>query len=81
MPFREAHEVTGRLVAFCIKKGKGLEDLSIKEFKTFSEKFEKSVQKVVKVQASVSSRVSEGGTALRNVRARLALLKKRFHIK
>ncbi|TYP50344.1 argininosuccinate lyase [Thermosediminibacter litoriperuensis] len=40
MPFRTAHEVVGKMVSYCIKKNKKLRDLSLPEFKNFSELFE-----------------------------------------
>lgn len=43
MPFRQAHEVVGKMVAYCIKKGKKIKDLSILEFKNFSDLFDEDV--------------------------------------
>ena len=38
MPFRKAHEITGKIVLYCEKNGKRLKDLSLKEFHSFSRK-------------------------------------------
>ncbi|MDI3481424.1 MAG: argininosuccinate lyase [Tepidanaerobacteraceae bacterium] len=40
MPFRQAHEVVGKMVKYCIKKNKKLKDLSIMELKSFANAFE-----------------------------------------
>jgi argininosuccinate lyase len=76
LPFREAHEVTGKIVRHCEKSKKELEDLSISDFKKFSRLFGPDVLKRVGVTASVSSRRSEGGTAAREVKRQISRLKR-----
>ncbi|MFQ5585765.1 MAG: argininosuccinate lyase, partial [Thermodesulfobacteriota bacterium] len=71
LPFREAHHVIGRVVAHCIEVGKGLEELTLAEWKSFSTAFDDDIRQVVSVKASVDSRNVEGGTALRRVKRRL----------
>jgi argininosuccinate lyase len=75
MPFREAHEVTGRVVAYCIRKKRGLEDLAIEEFRKFSKLFKPDVLERLGAPASVDSRDSLGGTSVRQVRKELKRLK------
>jgi argininosuccinate lyase len=75
MPFREAHEATGRVVAYCIEKGKGLDALSLAELKGFSRLFDKDVLGVLGVEASVRSRASLGGTAPKEVGRQIKRLK------
>ncbi len=67
MPFREAHHVTGRIVALAEKKNLLLSDLPLTDLKSVHDKIDDSVFKVLSVEASVASRVSEGGTAPANV--------------
>src|SRR5204863_9602084 len=43
MPFREAHNVTGRLVAYCEEQDKELQTLDVDEYRRFSDLFEKDV--------------------------------------
>ncbi len=78
MPFREAHHVTGRLVALAAEKGVGLEDLSLAEMQAEEPRISKDVFAVLGVENSVASRTSYGGTAPENVEAQarrwLALL-------
>lgn len=63
LSFREAHEVIGQLVQSCLKKGIGLEDLSLNELKSAHALFDsKSVAKLSHI-AVMKARTSEGGTA------------------
>jgi argininosuccinate lyase len=68
MPFREAHHVTGALVALAEKKGVGLADLSPEEMTAVEPRITKDAYSVLTVEASVASRTSYGGTAPDNVR-------------
>ncbi|MDE2444984.1 MAG: argininosuccinate lyase [Alphaproteobacteria bacterium] len=68
MPFREAHHVTGRIVALAEKKSCLLSDLSLEEMQAIHSGITKAVFKVLTVEASVASRLSLGGTAPSNVR-------------
>ncbi len=71
VPFREAHHITGQAVAYCIREGKGLEDLSLEEWRRFSNRFGEDIKEVVSVYSSLKSRDTEGGTAPRRVKAGL----------
>jgi argininosuccinate lyase len=77
MPFREAHGVVGRLVAYCEANRKDLRQLTLEEYRQHSELFEADVTQIG-VWSSVRSRDVPGGTAPRRVaqsirRARLIL--------
>ena len=72
VPFREAHHITGRLVARAEEKGCGLEGLTIEDFKAVDERIDSRVHKVLGVENSVKSRTSYGGTAPSNVLAEAA---------
>ena len=63
MPFREAHDVVGKCVKYCIKEKKKLEELSLEEFKKFSGSIGKDVYDVLSVEACVERRISYGGTS------------------
>lgn len=71
MPFRKAHEVTGKLVFTCIQKGIFLQDLSLDEMKAESELIEEDVYEVLKPEAAVSRRLSQGGTGFEQVRVQI----------
>ena len=68
MPFRDAHHVTGRIVALAEKKSCSLSELSLEDMQSISSGITKAVFKVLTVEASVASRTSFGGTAPVNVR-------------
>jgi len=72
MPFREAHHITGALVAKAEEKGCDLPDLSLKEMQKENEKINADVFNFLGVQNSVASRQSYGGTAPKQVRKQIA---------
>lgn len=67
VPFREAHGIVGRTVAYCLGKGCELDRLSLAELQQFSSVIEEDVYNVLSVEGSVNSRVSTGGTSLQRV--------------
>ena len=69
MPFREAHHVTGRIVAKAAEAGVALHQLPLSEMQAIEPSITAEVLSVLSVQASVESRTSYGGTAPKNVLA------------
>jgi argininosuccinate lyase len=69
LPFREAHHVTGRLVAAAAARDKCLEDLTLAEMQAVEPRIAAEVFEVLGVEKSVRSRTSYGGTAPANVTA------------
>jgi len=67
MPFRDAHHVTGSLVALAEKKGCDLPQLPLADMRKVEKRITKDVYKVLTVEASAASRLSFGGTAPANV--------------
>ena len=63
IPFREAHEIIGRLVLYAINKKTRLEDLTIEELKAISPVFDETLYKVLSVEACVNARLLPGGPA------------------
>ena len=72
LPFREAHHVTGRAVAWCEERGRKLEDLSLDELRGFSELIGQDVFQILSYEAAVARRTIPGGTAPARVREQLA---------
>jgi argininosuccinate lyase len=68
MPFREAHHVTGRIVAKAASDGVALHDLPLHEMQVIEPRITQEVFEVLSADNSVKSRVSYGGTAPKNVR-------------
>lgn len=71
LPFREAHAVSGRLVAHCLAEGQLLNDLSMATYQEFSPLFAEDVYDVIALDAVVDARHSRGGTAKTSVEFQL----------
>jgi argininosuccinate lyase len=69
MPFREAHRLTGRIVALADAKGVDLKDLTLADLQSVEPKITKNALGALDVAGSVKSRKSYGGTAPVNVKA------------
>ncbi len=78
LPFRDAHHVTGTLVALAEKRGCDLPDLDLDEMKSVHAGITGAVFDVLGVENSVASRTSYGGTAPENVRAQIARWKEKL---
>ncbi len=63
VPFRNAHEIIGRLVFYSIEHKKSLEQLELAEFKQFSDVFENDVYEAISLESCVSYRKVVGGPA------------------
>jgi argininosuccinate lyase len=63
IPFRDAHEIVGKTVRYCIEHDKQIEELTLEEFKNFSEDIEADIYEFITLEASVDSRRATGGTA------------------
>jgi argininosuccinate lyase len=70
-PFREAHEVVGRIVGFCVLEERTLESLSAAELAGFSPLLGAPARKRLRVESALSRRKLTGGTARSNVERRL----------
>ena len=60
VPFRDAHGIIGRLVLFCIEKGKAIEELSLEELKGISPVFEEDLYEAVSLKNCVDKRETLG---------------------
>lgn len=67
MPFREAHEIVGKLVYTCIQKGIYLSDLPFETFKEASDLFEQDIYTVLDPYVAVEKRTSAGGTGFKQI--------------
>jgi argininosuccinate lyase len=72
VPFRQAHDITGRAVKAAETKGVTLDGLSDAELAAIDARITPAARDVLSVEASVASRTSFGGTAPANVRAAIA---------
>ncbi len=69
MPFRDAHEVVGKSVAYGIEHAKDLAECSLEELQNFSAAIEADVFNVLTLEGSVTARNHQGGTSPGQVRA------------
>lgn len=76
IPFREAHEITGKIVLHCIKKKVELHELELKELKYFSPVIAKDIFPALDPAASVRARSSYGGTSPSQVLKQIKRYKK-----
>ncbi len=75
LPFREAHHVTGEVVALAEKQGCGLAELTLEQFQIIDARISKNVFDVLSIDASVASRLSYGGTAPNQVKVQIGQAK------
>lgn len=78
IPFRTAHEITGRIVRHCIDKGKRLSELSISEYRSFSNLIDIDIYNYIDISESVNAKKSYGGTSIKMVRDQISKFKKKL---
>ncbi|PLY03931.1 MAG: argininosuccinate lyase [Desulfuromonas sp.] len=76
LPFRQAHEVVGKTVRYCVETGKDIPELTLDEFREFSALIDDDIYDYVTLEASVNARKATGGTAREAVERELARLRK-----
>ena len=72
--FRNAHEIVGKIVLYCIDENKAIDDLSLDEFKSFSPFFEEDVYKAIDLITCVEERSVMGGPSSSSVQNQISLL-------
>jgi len=72
VPFREAHDVVGRVVRHALAKGLPLEDLELADFREFSPKIDEDVFACLTLEACLAKREIPGGTGPKAVSAAIA---------
>ncbi|NLN61122.1 MAG: argininosuccinate lyase [Deltaproteobacteria bacterium] len=72
VPFREAHGIIGRLVAYCIGAKRTLSEITLEEYRRFHPAFDEDIFQAISVESSVNARESAGGTAERNILKKLS---------
>jgi argininosuccinate lyase len=76
VPFREAHKVVGRLVAYCIERKMDMAVLTLAEFRRLHRGFDEDIYAFLKVEHAVHSKKSRGGTSKKNVSLRIKDIKR-----
>jgi len=78
VPFRDAHEITGKLVALCSVRECELEDLTDDDLKTVSEHLDPSVRQILTVESALAARTTPGSTGPGPVADQLAQVQHRL---
>jgi argininosuccinate lyase len=78
IPFRKAHDITGRIVRHCMQSHQDLAALTVQEFQQFHGAIQKDVFDVIDIKRSVAARNITGGTAPAQVKKRIRALKKKL---
>jgi argininosuccinate lyase len=76
IPFRTSHEITGKIVAYCIGSNKNIDELSMDELKTFSDKFDKDLYEAISLDTCINKRNLPGGPAVESVEKSIYNVKK-----
>ena len=67
VPFRQAHKITGEIVSYCEKENITIEEMSLEDFRKFSEVFEVDILSEITIENCINKRNSFGGTSISNV--------------
>jgi argininosuccinate lyase len=78
VPFRTAHEIVGKIVAYCEESNMELDYISLNQLKTFCDKFSYDVQRILSSKSSVDTKDVPGGTAPKRVKE--AIKRARAHL-
>jgi len=78
VPFREAHEVVGRVLRAAEQEGKSIREMPMERLKDFSPAFGRDLSTVLSLESALARRAVAGGTAPAAVRAALGEFKARL---
>jgi argininosuccinate lyase len=71
VPLKESHDIVGKIVAYGLQRKLKLSEISLREYRFFSPKFNKDAYELLDAKKSVSLKNSFGGTSLKQVRRQL----------
>ena len=75
VPFRNAHETVGKAVLYALDEGKELQDLTVEEFRSFSDQIDQDVFASISVESALAAKSTIGGTSPERVAEALAAAK------
>lgn len=67
IPFREAHNIVGKIVSLAVSKKKKLNKITLEDYKKISPKFEKDLYNYLTAKSSINNRLSSGSTSYKEV--------------
>ncbi|RRD40940.1 argininosuccinate lyase [Leptotrichia sp. OH3620_COT-345] len=76
IPFRKAHKISGKIVSYCEDKNIDIEEMTLEEFKNFSDMFENDIFNEITLKNCVNKRNSYGGTSYENIKMQIKKGKK-----
>ena len=76
IPFRDCHEIIGKIVLHCINKGIAIEEMTMDEFKSFSPAFEKDIYEKIDIRNCIKAKKSKGSTSFASVKKQLEDIEK-----
>ncbi|XJS10285.1 argininosuccinate lyase [Aerococcaceae bacterium WGS1372] len=79
MAFRDAYQVVGNIIQYCLDQDKTLEALSLEEYQQHSELFEEDIYEAISLKACVERRQVAGGPAPKKVKEHIAKVRKEFN--
>jgi argininosuccinate lyase len=80
MPFRQAHQVVGKIVRYCLEQEKELQELTLKELNGFSKLISADIFSVLDAKQSVENRNLPGATSMQQVQEAIALAEQELDI-
>ena len=75
MPFRDAYNVSGRIVSYCLVRGCALEELPLEEFRQFSDMIEDDIYQRLDLRTCMEKRDSAGGTSPESVKKQIEYIR------
>ena len=75
IPFRDCHEIIGKMVLYAITNGKALDELTMEEFKSFSDAFDEDIYDKIAIRSCIEAKKSKGSTSFDSVAKQIADIK------
>ena len=72
IPFRDCHEIIGKMVLYAITNGKALDELTMEEFKSFSDAFDEDIYEKIAIRSCIEAKKSKGSTSFASVAQQIA---------
>ena len=78
LPFRTAYKIVGGIVGDCVRSGKSLDEVTLEEYKAYSEVFDSDLYNEISLETCVNKRISKGGTGKESVLSQIAYVEERI---
>ncbi|MBQ9061033.1 MAG: argininosuccinate lyase [Firmicutes bacterium] len=72
IPFRDCHEIIGKMVLYAITNGKALDELTMEEFQSFSDAFGEDIYEKIAIRSCIEAKKSKGSTSFASVAQQIA---------